>query len=120
MLNKLMSEHGGDWQNILSEFSRIHVKNGHAIADLALENYIEMRDKVNDPQYKIRRKLELALENQFPDRFIPRYSMVSFNQIPYSKVYQRGALQLKIIEALLDLDPNGKTIDRVIVKKMLD
>ncbi len=120
VLNTLMSEHGGDWQNILSEFSRIHVKNGHAIADMALENYIEMRDKVNDPQYKIRRKLELALENQFPDRFIPRYSMVSFNQIPYSKVYQRGNLQLKIIEALLDLDPNGKTIDRVIVEKMLN
>jgi len=120
VLNTLMSEHGGDWQNILSEFSRIHVKNGHAIADMALENYIEMRDKVNDPQYRIRRKLELALENQFPDRFIPRYSMVSFNQIPYSKVYQRGDLQLKIIEALLDLDPNGKTIDRVIIEKMLN
>ena len=120
VLNGLMIEHGDDWKTILNEFSQLHVKNGHAIANMALENYIEMRDKVNDSQYRIRRKLELALENQFPDRFIPRYSMVSFHQIPYSKVYQRGNLQLKIIEALLDLDPNGKTIDRVLVEKMLN
>ena len=120
VLNGLMIEHGDDWKTILKEFSQLHVKNGHAIANMALENYIEMRDKVNDSQYRIRRKLELALENQFPDKFIPRYSMVSFHQIPYSKVYQRGDLQLKIIEALLDLDPNGKTIDRVLVEKMLN
>ena len=120
VLNGLMIEHGDDWKTILNEFSQLHVKNGHAIANMALENYIEMRDKVNDSQYRIRRKLELALENQFPDRFIPRYSMVSFHQIPYSKVYQRGNLQIKIIEALLDLDPNGKTIDRVLVEKMLN
>ena len=120
VLNGLMIEHGDDWKTILNEFSQLHVKNGHAIANMALENYIEMRDKVNDSQYRIRRKLELALENQFPDRFIPRYSMVSFHQIPYSKVYQRGNLQLKIIEALIDLDPNGKTIDRVLVEKMLN
>ena len=120
VLNGLMIEHGDDWKTILNEFSQLHVKNGHAIANMALENYIEMRDKVNDSQYRIRRKLELALENQYPDRFIPRYSMVSFHQIPYSKVYQRGNLQLKIIEALLDLDPNGKTIDRALVEKMLN
>ena len=120
VLNGLIIEYGDDWRTILNKFSELHVKNGHAIADMAIENYIEMRDKVNDPQYIIRRKLELALENQFPDSFIPRYSMVSFHQIPYSKVYQRGNLQLKIIEALLDLDPNGKTIDRVLVEKMLN
>lgn len=120
VLNRLMNIHGDDWQKILSEFSRTHVKNGHAIADMALENYIEMRDKVNDRQYKIIRKLELALENQFPNRFIPRYAMVSFNQIPYSKVYEKGNLQLRIIKALLDLDPNGKTIDRILVEKMLN
>ena len=55
---------------IFSEFSSTHVKNGHAIVDMALENYVEMRDHVNNADYKNRRKLELKLERMFPEEFI--------------------------------------------------
>jgi kynurenine 3-monooxygenase len=68
---------------------------------MALENYIEMRDSVNDPLYKKRRELEFELEEKFSDRFIPRYSMVSFHDIPYSKVYERGIMQLNLINEYL-------------------
>ena len=83
---------------VFKNFGRDHVSNGHAIANMALENYIEMRDLVNDEDYKNYRKMELNLEKKFPDRFIPRYSMVSFNEISYSEVYQRGEIQSKIIK----------------------
>ena len=68
---------------------------------MALENYIEMRDSVNDPKYKIKRELEFDLENKFWDRFVPRYSMVSFHELPYSEVYKRGKVQSTLMYSFI-------------------
>ena len=95
---ELIIKFNGQWDKIFSAFSQIQVPNGHAIANMALENYIEMRDSVNDPIFRKRRELEFKLENRFPDRFVPRYSMVSFTTIPYSEVYKRGLLQLGLMD----------------------
>ena len=119
LLRKLIDKHSGDWAVIFSEFSRIHVKNGHSIAKMAIENYLEMRDHVNDPTYRKRRKLELKMERMFPGEFIPRYSMVSFHQIPYSEVYTRGEKQLKIIEAMLEKFDDISEIDEIAVQDYL-
>ena len=118
-LAKLIDQNENDWNTIFNAFSSTQVENGHAIADMALENYLEMRDHVNDPEYKKRRNMELKLERMFPDQFIPRYSMVSFHQIPYAEVYQRGEKQFKIISDVLKADPSGQSIDKAMVEKML-
>ena len=118
-LAQLMDQIEDDWPAIFNAFSSTQVKNGHAIADMAIENYLEMRDHVNDTEYKKRRNVELKLERMFPGRFIPRYSMVSFHQIPYSEVYQRGRKQFKIIDDVLKADPSGQSIDKAMVEKML-
>jgi len=118
-LAKLMDQNENDWNTIFNAFSSTQVENGHAIADMALENYLEMRDHVNDTEYKKRRNVELKLERMFPGQFIPRYSMVSFHQIPYAEVYQRGEKQFKIIGDVLKADPSGQSIDKVMVEKML-
>ena len=118
-LEKLMGQNENDWETIFNAFSSTQVENGHAIADMALENYLEMRDHVNDPEYKKRRNMELKLERMFPGQFIPRYSMVSFHQIPYAEVYQRGGKQFKIIGDVLKADPSGQLIDKDMVEKML-
>jgi len=118
-LAKLIGQNENDWNTIFNAFSSTQVENGHAIADMALENYLEMRDHVNDPEYKKRRNMELKLERMFPDQFIPRYSMVSFHQIPYAEVYQRGEKQFKIISDVLKADPSGQSIDKAMVEKML-
>ena len=118
-LAKLMGKNENDWNTIFNAFSSTQVENGHAIADMALENYLEMRDHVNDPEYKKRRNVELKLERMFPGQFIPRYSMVSFHQIPYAEVYQRGGKQFKIIGDVLKADPSGQSIDKAMVEKML-
>ncbi len=118
-LAKLMGHNENDWNTIFNTFSSTQVENGHAIADMALENYLEMRDHVNDPEYKKRRNMELKLERMFPGQFIPRYSMVSFHQIPYAEVYQRGEKQFKIISDVLKADPSGQSIDKAMVEKML-
>jgi len=118
-LAKLIDQNENDWKTIFNAFSSSQVENGHAIADMAIENYLEMRDHVNDPEYKKRRNVELKLELMFPGQFIPRYSMVSFHQIPYAEVYQRGEKQLKIIGDVLKADPSGQSIDKALVEKML-
>jgi len=118
-LAKLMGQNENDWNTIFNAFSSTQVENGHAIADMALENYLEMRDHVNDPEYKKRRNMELKLERMFPGQFIPRYSMVSFHQIPYAEVYQRGGKQSKIIRDVLKADPSGQSIDKDMVEKMM-
>ena len=67
-----------------------------AIAQMALENYIEMRDTVRDPRFARHKALALELERRFPDRFIPRYSMVMFHpEIPYGEALRRGAVQTR-------------------------
>jgi kynurenine 3-monooxygenase len=118
-LAKLMGQNENDWKTIFNTFSSVQVENGHAIADMAIENYLEMRDHVNDTEYKKRRNVELKLERMFPGQFIPRYSMVSFHQIPYAEVYQRGEKQFKIIGDVLKADPSGQSIDKAMVEKML-
>jgi kynurenine 3-monooxygenase len=72
-----------------------------AIAAMALENYIEMRDTVRDPAFVRMKALGVELERRFPERFIPRYSMVMFHpEIPYAEARRRGAIQTEILRAL--------------------
>ena len=119
-LNKLIKKEKNDWGRIFSTFSKQHVVNGHAIADMAIENYEEMRDSVNKTSFQAQRKLEFSLEKQFPNKFIPRYSMVSFSERPYSEVYNKGEKQYKLLNALLEIDPSGNTINSDIVDRYIN
>ena len=86
-----------------ARFSELRRPDGDAIADMSLENYVEMRDAVIDPRHQLLRALELQLERRFPGHFIPRYAMVMFHaQIPYSVVRQRARIQQGILEELAD------------------
>jgi len=101
-----MLDSAEDWQSLFAEFERVRRPNAQAIAQMALENYTEMRDTVLDPGFVRRKSLALELERRFPNRFIPRYAMVMFHpQIPYAEALRRGAVQSQI---LLELDrPDG-------------
>jgi kynurenine 3-monooxygenase len=97
-LNRLL-ESTGDWAHAFNSFEGRRKPNTDAIATMALENYIEMRDTVRDPKFMLRKELSFELERRFPDRFIPRYSMVMFHhEIPYSVAYDRGRVQASILE----------------------
>ncbi|WP_330946116.1 NAD(P)/FAD-dependent oxidoreductase [Thermomonas sp. LB-4] len=71
--------------------------NAEAIQQMALENYIEMRDKVDDADFLLQRQLELALQERHPGRFVPHYAMVTFMRIPYSTALQRSEVQRGIL-----------------------
>lgn len=83
ILAALMDKHGNDWDTILQRYDNIRKPSGDAVAQLALLNFVEMRDKVADPAFLERKKIEKELGKLYPDRFISVYEMVSFSHTPY-------------------------------------
>jgi kynurenine 3-monooxygenase len=89
------------WETVFAEFCAARKPNTDAIAAMALENYMEMRESVADPKFQLQQALSLELERRFPRRFIPRYSMVMFHhEIPYLTAQRRGAAQTEILSDL--------------------
>ena len=89
------------WETVFAEFGAARKPNTDAIAAMALENYMEMRESVAEPKFQLQQALSLELERRFPQRFIPRYSMVMFHhEIPYLTAQRRGALQTEILSDL--------------------
>lgn len=99
-LDALIAELGPDWPAVFDAFEAERRPNAEAIATMALENYGEMRDAVQDPKFKLKRELERTLELRHPDRFVPRYSMVMFHRLPYQEALKRGRIQAAILDRL--------------------
>ena len=72
--------------------------NAEAIQQMALENYLEMRDRVADPAFLLQRELEQQLQARWPTRFVPHYTMVTFLHTPYAVALERTELQRRILE----------------------
>ena len=102
VLLQLLDRHGADWNTVFREFERARKENTDAIADLAIENFVEMRDRVGDPRFLFRKKVEFALQEKFPDRFVPKYSMVTFLRVPYAIALKRGRTQDMILSELCE------------------
>ncbi len=120
LLDNLLDEHGPDWPEVFTAFEQRQIANANAIADMALDNYVEMRDRVRDPDFVLLKKLAFELERRLPDHFIPRYSMVMFHpEIPYAVAQQRGAAQQALLRKLtagasrideIDIDAVARTV----------
>jgi kynurenine 3-monooxygenase len=101
LLADLLAHHR-DMEAACVEFERSRRPNTDAIAAMAIENYEEMRSSVLAPDFALRKQLSLDLERRFPQRFVPRYSMVMFHaDIPYAEAQRRGALQERVVDALV-------------------
>ncbi len=110
-LNEIIGRNEGDWEKIFSEYQQIRKPDTDAIADLAQENFIEMRDLVDDERFLLKKKIEKELYTRYPDRFIPKYSMVTFTRIPYSVALERGKIQNGILDELSKGMPGIDNID---------
>lgn len=88
------------WEEVFREYQQMRKANTDAIADLAVENFVEMRDLVARPDFQLKKKVERLLEERFPDRFVPKYSMVTFRRLPYSVAMARGRMQDRILNTL--------------------
>ena len=111
VLDRNLDAPDADWQDIFRKYENEQLANANAIADMALENYVEMRDTVRDPKFALRKELAFELERRLPDRFIPRYSMVMFHaDIPYRVAKDRGEIQQRLLE---QLSSDAESIDQI-------
>jgi kynurenine 3-monooxygenase len=108
VLNSLLNKNADDWQVTLKDFEQQRKPDTDAIADLALENFVVMREKVGDEKFLLRKQIEAHLYTLYPDKWIPLYSMVTFNEnMRYSEALAKGKKQAAIMdEVLASLDPD--------------
>lgn len=100
-----------DRAQAFAAFQAERLPNSRAIQRMALENYLEMRDRVDDPDYLLQRALELKLAERHPDRFMPRYSMVTFRRLPYALAFERGQIQRRLLAELTAGHDSLDTLD---------
>jgi kynurenine 3-monooxygenase len=110
-LLELIDRHGADWERVFQEFETARKINTDAIADLAVENFVEMRDRVADPRFLLRKRVELALEARYPQLFVPKYAMVTFHRIPYATALKRGQVQDRMLSELCDAIERVEDLD---------
>jgi len=108
----------GDWRSLFSEFYHSRKKDADALLDLSLDNYKVMRNDVLDEKHIKKQKLSFQLNNDFPDYFIPLYTMVSFTTIPYATALERGYIQDKILDKLVNVNDtyNKQESEKLIFK----
>jgi kynurenine 3-monooxygenase len=124
ILNQLLTDHGDDWLSAMMEFEKVRKPNCDAIAQLAFDNFVEMRDLVAEPRFLLRKKIEARLHALFPDRWIPLYSMVTFSpMIPYAEALRIGRQQTAIMEEVTnqpDIEQKWTSLDFKSIVDQLD
>jgi len=104
ILDELIEQHGEDWKEILQQYQKLRKPDGDAIADLAINNFIEMRDRTADPKFLLQKKIEARLHEKYPDKWIPAYTQVTFSpHIRYSEALERGQKQEAIMQEVMQL-----------------
>jgi kynurenine 3-monooxygenase len=112
-------ENAENWNAAISAYEAARRENAAAIQTMALENYVEMRDKVDDSRFLLERALERELAGRHPDRFIPRYSMVSFQRVPYAVALRRGRIQRGILAGLCEGISDIAQVDYALASEMI-
>ncbi len=93
VFDKILDQNEGNWNQIFYDFQEVRYQNTNAIADLAIDNFYEMQDKVDDPPFIKKRMLEMQLEDQYND-YYSKYSLVTFRpELPYAEAMKKGRMQ---------------------------
>jgi kynurenine 3-monooxygenase len=102
VFDRLLGEYEDDWSMAVPEFQQLRKIDTDAIAQLALDNFVEMRDLVADPSFLLRKKIEARIHELYPERWIPLYSMVTFHdEIRYSEAQETGRRQQAIMDKVM-------------------
>ncbi len=115
VLDNLIEKHNDNWDLILQEYQELRKPDGDAIADLAIANFVEMRDKTADPKFILQKKIEAKFSAKHPTKWIPLYSMVTYSpDIRYSKAKTEGEKQQAIMDQIMnlpDIEKNWESIE---------
>jgi kynurenine 3-monooxygenase len=118
VLDEIIEKYEDDWPKIFSAYEKERKKDTDAIADLAVDNFYEMKEHTASDLFQAKRKLELQFETEFPSEYSSKYSLVTFNEnIPYSEAMKRGRAQDK---AILNLLKDEKLPDSMSLRDKLE
>lgn len=114
VLDELITKHKENWPAILHDYENLRKPDGDAVADLALGNFIEMRDKTADPKFLLQKKIEAWFSEKHPDKWTPQYTMVTYRpDIRYSTAMREGKRQEAIMQDVMasipGIDTNWQT-----------
>jgi kynurenine 3-monooxygenase len=109
ILDELIDIYKEDWKMILNEYQMLRKPDGDAIADMAINNFTEMREKTADPKFLLQKQIEARLHEKYPDQWIPAYSQVTFSpHIRYSEALMRGMKQEAIMQEVMQIPEINK------------
>jgi kynurenine 3-monooxygenase len=117
IFSELHDLNSNDWSALLKDYENSRKENADAIAELALRNFIEMRDKVADPIFLLQKKIEAKFSNSYPQFWTPLYSMVTFSDIPYSDALKMGEKQESIMQTIMQKQDIAEIWDSEEVEK---
>ncbi len=101
VLDECLERFANDREQAFAEYFSRRKENAEALADLAVGNFIEMRDKTASSVFRARKKLDHVLEATLPGVYLPLYTMVTFTRIPYAQAARRARLQDRIVYGFL-------------------
>ncbi|HXA01319.1 MAG TPA: hypothetical protein VNW99_04980, partial [Cytophagaceae bacterium] len=102
ILNGIIKTHKNNWERAFPEYQKKRKENTDAIAELALLNFIEMRDLVADPEFQLRKKIEAIIHQRIPE-YLPLYTMVTFTDIPYSEVLKKAEIEDEMMKEIMGI-----------------
>jgi kynurenine 3-monooxygenase len=109
----------GNLERAFEEFFRSRKPNADAIADLAVENFVEMRDKVASPSFLLEKSVERILQEKFPGEYVSRYSLVTFSREPYRLAYEMGLVQSEILSNLCQNIRSPEQVDLELAGRLI-
>ncbi len=125
VLNELIDKHKENWPAILKEYQELRKPDGDAVADLAIGNFTEMRDKTADPKFLLQKKIEAWFSAKHPDKWIPQYTMVTYRpDIRYSAALKQGIRNEQIMQEVMasipGIEKNFETeeVEKAILSKI--
>jgi kynurenine 3-monooxygenase len=124
ILDELIETHDHDWTSILQQYQSLRKPDADAIADLAVNNFTEMRDRTADPKFLLQKKIEAKLHEKYPDKWIPAYSQVTFSpNIRYSEALRRGQKQEAIMQEVMSMPDieskwQSEEVERMIMERV--
>jgi len=97
VFDECLKQFGPDWDRAFREYEARRRPNVDALADLAIENFVEMRDKTGTRAFRAHKKVERTLHRLLPGLYTPLYTMVSFTRTPYAEAVKRAGRQDRIV-----------------------
>lgn len=124
VLNELVGKYDGNWKDTLREYQQLRKPDADAIADLAINNFVEMRDKVGDEKFLLQKRIESVFSEKHPDKWIPAYTQVTFSpHIRYSEALASSRKQELIMHDVMLIDDingkwNSEEVENFILKQL--